>query len=287
MRITLAVLPVLSVVASSGLAEPNTVTTTTTLTAANPATSAVQSKAMSLSVPNGPVLKTTRHDSGLLIEELKFGNGHEIKADEAFTANYHCTLKADGTAFDSSYDPVFKHQWPATFSPSRVIQGWDWGMQGMKVGGIRRLTIPASLGYKEVGVEPIIPPNADLVFTIELTGVLQIEETKVGDGEVITDQSVAVTTYTMKDANGKVIDKADAARPYIWLPGEFAPIQYGLEGMKIGGKRTLIVPSDMNTLPGDSTSTRPPNTQHVPISIEVELVGARRLPPPQMLGVGC
>ena len=80
--------------------------------------------------------------------------------------HYRGTLE-DGTQFDSSYD----RGEPITFPLGNLIQGWQIGIPGMKVGGKRRLEIPYSLGYGERGAPPSIPPRANLVFDIELLGV--------------------------------------------------------------------------------------------------------------------
>lgn len=221
-------------------------------------------------VPDMPVVKKTELEGGLIAEDLKIGDGYEVKAHGAVVAHYHGTLKADGKVFDSS----FQRGEPIPFPLDGVIKGWQEGVPGMKVGGIRRLTVPAALGYGERGAGNDIPPNADLVFTIQLVDALQIEDVKVGEGEEATVQCVPVTTYKIIGADGKEIEKVDKA-PYVWLPGEYEPIQFGVAGMKVGGKRKLTVPKEMNQTPPQLGSTRP---QNVPVTIELELVAMRNLP---------
>lgn len=104
----------------------------------------------------------------LIKEDLKVGDGAEAKAGDSVTVNYVGTL-TDGTKFDSSYD---RNQ-PFTFrlGAGEVIQGWDQGVEGMKVGGKRKLTIPSELGYGERGAGADIPPNATLIFEVELLSV--------------------------------------------------------------------------------------------------------------------
>jgi len=105
---------------------------------------------------------------------------------------------------------------------------------------------------------------------------MQIEDTKVGEGEAASVNCVAVTAFSVKDGEGKEVEKADAAHPYIWLPGEFQAISFGLDGMKPGGKRTIRVPKEMNVTAPGAPATSPSN---VPLTIEVELIAVRNLGP--------
>jgi peptidylprolyl isomerase len=104
----------------------------------------------------------------LKIEELKVGTGTEAVAGKVVTVNYTGWL-TNGTKFDSSLD----HGQPIKFllGAGRVIPGWEKGLVGMKVGGKRKLTIPPQLGYGEQGAGNVIPPNATLIFEVELVGV--------------------------------------------------------------------------------------------------------------------
>jgi len=104
----------------------------------------------------------------LKIEDSKVGTGAEAVAGKSVTVHYTGWL-TNGTKFDSSKDrgQPFSFQLGA----GQVIKGWDQGVAGMKVGGVRKLTIPASLGYGANGAGGLIPPNATLVFEVELLGV--------------------------------------------------------------------------------------------------------------------
>ncbi len=104
----------------------------------------------------------------LEIEELKVGIGQEAVAGRSVSVHYTGWL-TDGTKFDSSVDRGSPFQFP--LGAGRVIRGWDEGVQGMRVGGKRKLTIPSEMGYGERGAGGIIPPNATLVFEVELLGV--------------------------------------------------------------------------------------------------------------------
>jgi len=104
----------------------------------------------------------------LRIEDTKVGTGDTAVAGKNVTVHYTGWL-TDGTKFDSSKD----HGQPFTFQlgAGQVIKGWDQGVAGMKVGGVRKLTIPSSLGYGDRGAGGVIPPNATLLFEVELLGV--------------------------------------------------------------------------------------------------------------------
>lgn len=101
-------------------------------------------------------------------EDVVVGTGTEAKAGDKVTVNYAGTLD-DGKKFDSSYDRNAPFEF--TLGAGEVIQGWDLGVDGMKVGGKRNLVIPPELGYGARGAGNIIPPNATLHFAVELLGV--------------------------------------------------------------------------------------------------------------------
>jgi FKBP-type peptidyl-prolyl cis-trans isomerase len=100
--------------------------------------------------------------------DKKKGKGAEAKSGQKVTVHYTGWL-TDGTKFDSSKDR--NQPFPFDLGAGHVIKGWDEGVAGMKVGGQRRLIIPADMGYGERGAPPAIPPNSVLVFDVELLGV--------------------------------------------------------------------------------------------------------------------
>ena len=106
--------------------------------------------------------------SGLTIEELVVGSGADARSGQKVSVHYTGWL-TNGTKFDSSKDRNDPFVFP--LGAGRVIKGWDEGVQGMKVGGKRKLTIPPALGYGARGAGGVIPPNATLVFEVELLGV--------------------------------------------------------------------------------------------------------------------
>ena len=98
---------------------------------------------------------------------MKVGSGAEAKPGDCIVAYYHGTL-TDGTVFDSAYE----RGTPNKFSLSAVIRGWQDGVPGMKEGGVRLLYIPSNQAYGSTGSPPVIGPDADLVFVIELVEVV-------------------------------------------------------------------------------------------------------------------
>jgi peptidylprolyl isomerase len=99
--------------------------------------------------------------------DIKEGMGDTAQPNATITAHYTGALVSDGTIFQSSHD--FGD--PISFGLSQVIKGWTDGVPGMKVGGTRRLIIPAAEAYGSSSPSPNIPPNSDLVFDIELVGI--------------------------------------------------------------------------------------------------------------------
>ena len=114
----------------------------------------------------------TETPSGLQYEDTTVGDGATAKAGQHVSVHYTGWLYEQGVAgkkFDSSKDRGQPFQFD--LGAGMVIRGWDEGVQGMKVGGTRRLVIPAALGYGARGAGGVIPPNATLLFEVDLLGV--------------------------------------------------------------------------------------------------------------------
>ena len=113
-------------------------------------------------------MSTPQSPTGLVIEDLTVGTGKTAAAGQKVTVHYTGWL-TNGKKFDSSKD----RNDPFVFNlgAGQVIRGWDQGVQGMQVGGKRKLTIPPDLGYGARGAGGVIPPNATLLFDVELISV--------------------------------------------------------------------------------------------------------------------
>jgi FKBP-type peptidyl-prolyl cis-trans isomerase FkpA len=123
-----------------------------------------------MSIPTDTLLEGEYQTaSGLRILDTIEGQGDEAQAGQTVSVHYTGTLANNGQKFDSSKDRQQPFRFP--LGAGRVIKGWDEGVAGMKIGGTRILTVPASLGYGSAGAPPSIPGNATLRFEVELLGI--------------------------------------------------------------------------------------------------------------------
>ncbi len=130
-----------------------------------------QASQSGLEGPVDPILeelRTTGTVADLRIEDIAVGTGEAVKAGDKVSVHYTGVL-TDGTVFDSSRERGTP--FPFTIGAGQVIQGWERGFIGMQVGGRRLLVIPPSLGYGATGFGSVIPPNATLIFDVELVSI--------------------------------------------------------------------------------------------------------------------
>jgi peptidylprolyl isomerase len=226
----------------------------------------------------------TRTDSGLEFRDVKEGRGDAPKLGETCVVHYTGWLwqdNAKGKEFDSSV----KRGTPFAFrlGAGRVIRGWDEGISTMKVGGKRELLIPAELAYRARGAGGVIPPNATLFFDVELVekfertdSGLEYLDDKQGTGVIPRTGQTCEVHYTgwlwHNGAKGRKFDSSvDAGQPISFQLGRGEVIKgwdEGIATMKVGGKRRLLIPSELGYGPGGNPPDIPGNAT---LLFEVEL----------------
>ncbi len=190
---------------------------------------------------------------GLSFVDSVLGTGAEVQADDFVMVHYTGWLYVDG-AKTEQFDSSVERGEPIGFPLGRsvVIQGWDKGLPGMKVGGKRTLIIEPAMGYGAQGRPPVIPPNSTLVFDLEIVDIpkVDVEILSEGTGPIVEpgdNISVDYTGWLWEDgAKGEQFDSSsNAGRPYNFTLGARMVIpgwDIGLEGMKVGTKARLIIP---------------------------------------------
>ncbi len=180
----------------------------------------------------------------LQIKDVKVGTGPAAKAGDALTMDYTGKLTS-GKVFDSS---VGKTPFNFVLGQGQVIQGWDKGILGMKVGGKRILTIPAAMGYGAQGSPPVIPPNATLVFVVELRKIdgITVQTLKPGRGAGVKNGDTIKVHYKGMLKDGTKFDSSyERNEPFdvtIGKTGLIPGFTQGLLGMKLGEKRKVTIP---------------------------------------------
>jgi len=243
--------------------------------------------------------------SGLHFEDTVAGDGRKAAAGHDVTVHYTgwlCSLGADGQwqrgqKFDSSRDR--NEPFDFELGAGMVIRGWDEGVQGMQVGGTRLLVIPPELGYGARGAGGVIPPNATLMFDVQLLGVaggdeaielalqdhpagLQFEDRVTGEGDTArAGQRVSVhyTGWLLRREDdgslvrGKKFDSSkDRRQPFRFHLAGGEVIRgwdEGVQGMQVGGTRLLVIPPELGYGARGAGGVIPPNAT---LLFEVELL---------------
>jgi peptidylprolyl isomerase len=231
-------------------------------------------------------------ESGLKYYDIEPGEGQPAEMGQVVSVQYTGWL-ADGTKFDSSID----RGRPLTLAlgQGQVIPGWEEGLTGMQIGGKRQLVIPPELGYGEQGSGGVIPPNATLIFDVELLSIeagspasptevdeadyettdsgLQYYDLEVGTGaEPEFGQQVTVH-YTGWLVDGTKFDSSlDRGEPFTFAVGlgqVIAGWDEGVSTMKVGGKRQLVIPPELGYGEQGAGGVIPPGATLI---FEVELI---------------
>jgi peptidylprolyl isomerase len=223
-------------------------------------------------------------ESGLQYLDKKEGTDDSPQRGQYCLVHYTGWLwenNAKGKEFDSSVGRGEPFMFPVGMG--RVIKGWDEGVASMKVGGKRELLIPAKLGYGERGAGGVIPPNATLLFEVELLNVMKKTETglqyldaKVGNGPTPKKGQTCVVHYTgwlwVRDSKGPKFDSSlDGGAPLEFAVGRqqvIAGWDEGVATMKVGGKRHLLIPPNLGYGARGAGGVIPPNAT---LFFEVEL----------------
>ena len=240
--------------------------------------------------------KTVITTSGLQYTEVAAGSGLKPQSGDVVAVHYTGTLQ-DGTVFDSSYN----HGAPLRFplGAGRVIPGWDEGISMMSEGGQAILVIPPDLAYGSQGAAGVIPPNATLIFDVELIDILpgapaaptevdassyitteqglQYVDLVVGNGASPMPGQLVVVHYTgwLPNGGGKFDSSIDQGEPFTFNVGMgqvIAGWDLGVAGMKVGGKRHLLIPPELAYGEEGVRGIVPPNS---PLIFEVELLELR------------
>ncbi len=178
----------------------------------------------------------------MIIEDLVEGDGDVVAAGDPVLVSYVGMLE-DGTVFDASD----QHEIPLAFTVGvdQVIEGWDQGLIGMKEGGTRRLTIPPHLAFGRQGREGFVPGNATVIFEITVERILDevyVEDLVVGEGPGAVAGNQLRVSYVGYLLGEIEFDRAESFTFELGNEGLIQGWNIGLEGMREGGKRMLIVP---------------------------------------------
>lgn len=273
-------------VATDGSSPNDTVITTTTVPAGG--TEPTGSDDLE-DTTQKPLVEVSDDDlpTELEIDDIVVGTGAEVTDGVLATLDYVGVSTTTGNEFDDSWSRG--QTIPVIIGAGSVIPGWDEGLLGMKVGGRRRLTIPPDLAYGAPGNPPDIAENDTLVFVVDLRSAVSPPTIVVPDpfpGELTTTDDVVGTGgdavvgatasvhYIAVDAtNGNEFDSSwvDDAQPFTFTIGDPSIIpgfDQGVQGMKVGGRRTIYIPPELGIGPNAPAEVQP----NAPLVFVVDLV---------------
>lgn len=238
--------------------------------------------AFALALTTGAVAQETPTEAAavapapaIALETVTPGSGATPADSDVVLVNYRGTL-ADGTMFDEGQRVVLP--------VARLIPGFTQGLKQMRVGGSYRLTIPAVLGYGERSAGPI-PPNSDLVFTVDLLDAgpperarammglrpVEVSTLSPGTGRIPTEEELVLVNYSGRLPDGTVFDSGQGA---VFFVNQLVPgFTQGLMQMRSGGRYRLFIPADL-AYGANGAGPIPPNSDLV---FEVELIATNRL----------
>jgi peptidylprolyl isomerase len=234
------------------------------------------------------------------VEVIKPGSGDEAKSGDKLEVHYIGWVQNSPVPFDSSFN--LQQPFTVNLGKHQVIRGWEKGLEGMKVGERRRLTIPPELAYGERGFAPKIRPNSTLVFEVDLISInkptesnaeataasdrlppeaksaekpaeVKVEVLEAGKGEGAKLGDRLSVHYTGWLTDGTKFDSSrDRGQPFSLTLGRREVIpgwEKGLEGMKVGERRKLTIPPHLGYGPRGYEPSIPPNATLV---FDVEMV---------------
>lgn len=242
-------------------------------------------------------------ESGVTVWDIKVGHGESVRTDATVVAHYAGWVKG-GELFDTSR----RRKRPSQFELKSVLPGFSVGFTGMKPGGIRRIEIPPDMAYGGGGREPRIPPNATLIYEVELFDVMQVSadfgptsvaglepsttksgvkywDIKTGSGKRPPPQSIITAHYSGWLENGKLFHTTlkESEPERFAIDKVIAGLGEGIGTMQVGGKRRLEIPAELGYGADGLLPYVPPNSR---LFFEVELFDVSApLPKPKQTSV--